>query len=174
MSVKSVFILAIGEGMKAAKLVQDPASKANAYAALALAMAQTGSISISENDLEETPASASPAKGKEALKPETSKATAKSGAAKSTPKAEVAPEPVAEVEPEISEEWTEEMVNLKADQIAYINWLRESYEEEQLNNVVSQFSEGTMTSLDEITPLNVDAFVTFVDALLKDAEAEAQ
>lgn len=172
-NVRSMFVSAINEGMKAAKMVQDPAAKANAYAAIASALAETGLINISaDGEFEEgtaaapsTPAS-TPAKGKDALK-------AGAGKAKAQKDPEPKPEPEAPAEapePELTEEWTEDMISLKADQIAYLQWLRESYEEAQLNATVEQFSEGTMSTLDDISPLNIDAFVAFVQTLLESGE----
>lgn len=165
-NLKSIFVQAINGGMAAAKGIPDAEKRALAYASLAQAMALTGGITIAVDSDFEDGAAAAPAKGKESLKPETAKATKPSTAKAPAPKAEAAPEPEPVLEPELSEEWNDEMVELKADQIAYIQTLREQFEPDQLNETVSQFSEGVMKTMDEISPLNIDAFVGFVQGLL--------
>lgn len=182
-TVKKLFSEALQNGMKAANGITDNYQRATAYAALASAMAKTGLVAggnLEETDAEATAApAATTEKGKDSLKPETAKAKAAPApiapaAKKEEKKAEPEPaaeEPATEEEPELTEEWTDEMVELKGEQIAFISELKEQYEEATLNDCVEQFSEKTMSSLDEITPLNIDAFVAFMQALINQQEA---
>lgn len=185
-TVKGLFSQAITEGMNAAKRITDPYQKAEAYASLADAMARTGLVSGTNLDEAETSEATTPeTKGKEALKPEANKAKA-TPKKKEEPKAKAketkAEEPEVEEnteeeqeeaaaeEPELTEEWTDEMLTLKADHIGFIQQLKDDYEEEALEGCVQQFSEGTMSSLDEITPLNIDGFIAYMQALIQQQE----
>jgi hypothetical protein len=173
-TIKRLFSDAIQQGMKAANGITDFYEKAIAYAALADAMARTGLIAgnnLEEAETDATAAASTTEKGKNSLKPEATKTKAAPAASKKEEKkVEPEPKPAAETEPELTEEWTDEMVELKSEQIAFINKLKEEYEESALNNCVEQFSEKTMSTLDEITPLNIDAFVAFMQALINQQE----
>lgn len=167
-TVKDLFLKAVNEGMKSAAMIQEPAHKANAYAAIAHALALTGLAGSATGDTgiqtDSTPASAAPAAaatGKNALKPDAGK------------KAETTPAPAA-VEPEapeaeLTDEWTDEAIAIKADGIAFIGQLKENYDEASLDQCVQQFSEGQLQTLGEISPLNIDAFVAFMEAMIAQA-----
>lgn len=174
-TVKKLFSDAIQKGMQAATAITDPYQKATAYAALADAMAKTGLVAganLEETEAETTsaPTATATEKGKDSLKPEAAKSKAAPAPKKAEKAVEPEPEQPTETEAELTEEWTDEMVELKSDQIAFISQLKEEYEEEALNGCVEQFSEGVMSSLDEITPLNIDAFVAFMQALINQQE----
>lgn len=174
-TIKGLFTQAIVEGMAAAKKISENKDKALAYAALADAMARTGLV-VGTNLDEETPTEE--VKGKDSLAPEKQKTPAPAAKPKPQP-----PQPQVEndlesieepasAEAELTDEWTEETIELKAAGVAFINTLKEQYDEETLNNCVGQFSEGTMKTLAEITPLNIDGFVSFMEALIAAASEE--
>lgn len=208
-SIKELFIKSITEGMKAAEMVSDASQKAQAYAALASALAETGLVRSKEEQAEPT--------GKEALKPEATKGKAKKKTVKEV-ETEVAPveqeevahevveettpveEPVqeeeevvaeaitpeetqavetAEVEAieeasevELTEEWTDASLEALADEIQFIAYLKEAYDEEQINECIASFSEGLFNTLDDINPLNIKGFVAFMQCLIAQADEE--
>lgn len=173
-TVKEMFSNCVQDGIKAAKSIAEPNQKAMAYAEIAKALAMTGLVggtnieSISEESEPETGAD----KGKESLKapvPKTKKKEDKKEDKKETAKKEKAvvesKEEATPSEPELSEEWTDEMVELKSEQIAKMNQFKEEFGEEPVEQCVSMFSEGQYESLADITPLNIDAFVAFMESL---------
>lgn len=173
--VQDTFLKAINEGMAAARMIQDPAHKASAYAQLAHALAITGLVANPATDstgsaeqAEEAAVPATPAKGKDSLKPDASKV--KKEESVTPPAAPAAEAPEAEA----SEEWTEELITQKADQIEYISNLKNDYDENQLNQCVQKFSDGHLSTLDDISPLNIDAFVAFMQGLIAQLAADAQ
>jgi len=203
-SIKELFIKSITEGMKAAEMVSDASQKAQAYAALASALAETGLVKNKDNDVLEPI-------GKESLKLEATKGKGKKKAA-----APVKPEVVEEVqevvqeepvaveevvveeevivpvttqeevaievaeeeaiqeasEPELTEEWTDESLANLANEIEFIGYLKEAYDEEQINECINSFSEGLFNSLDDINPLNIKGFVAFMQCLIAEADNE--
>jgi hypothetical protein len=165
-TVKGLFSTAITRGMAAAEKITDNNQRALAYAALADAMAKTGLISGTNLDDGEVVTTPAEVKGKEALKPET-------GKNKPVPEKKLTPKPEEKPveEPELTEEWTDEAAEKKAEQIEFVQGLKAEYEEATLNNCVEQFSEGVMKTLDEITPLNIDAFVEFMKGLIAQQES---
>lgn len=169
-SVKSMFSEALTKGMAAAANIPDSYNKAMAYAALAQAAAQTGLMTIAaetamevkgaeDKEVKEVPAKEEKA-GKESLKAPAKGTGLKPAApAKETPKEE--PKQI-----EDTTEWTEEMVAKYKEDIDVVGKFREEYGDESINQCVEQFSEGTMKSVeDDITPLNIKAFRTFLETL---------
>lgn len=199
-SIKELFIKSITEGMKAAEMVSDASQKAQAYAALASALAETGLVKTKDSDVSEPI-------GKESLKPEATKGRGKKKtAAPAEPEVveEVQEVPVQEVEevveeevivpvtqeeevavevaeeeaiqeasePELTEEWTDEASAALADEIEFIGYLKEAYDEDQINECIASFSEGLFNSLDDINPLNIKGFVAFMQCLIAEADSE--
>lgn len=165
-SINQLFTTMISNGAEAIDGISDPKDKAMAFAALAGALAQTGLVSIEEGrpssiplqeDLEEM------AKPKAPAPTASKKAEPKKAAAKKV-------EPVVE-EVETPEEWTDEAIALMPEEYEALVEMLDEYEEESLNDVVSNFSEGVLSEIHDITPLNVKAFLHYVKMLLSEDEA---
>jgi hypothetical protein len=176
-TIKEIFVKAINNGLKATETIVESKDKAMAYAALASALAQSGLILTNATaDTEtSTPAvskdantkAAAPAKevkpesktpGKEALKQGTDK-----GVKPEETKVEAAAE---QKEVELPETWTDEAVEIKAEQIEALGKLREEYGDEIMNQGVEMFSEGVYKTIEDINPRNIDAFLAFVTAMI--------
>jgi hypothetical protein len=168
-SIKDLFIQVVNKGLESIQGVSDPTQKTLAYAELAKALAMTGRVGSAMMDSSEE------LTGKEALKevPKAPKTQKTEETKVEAPKAETkAPKEVkkeAVKEDEISEEWNEEMLELKKDAIEALSKFREEYDDDSLNSAVGMFSEGQLESLDDISPLNVDAFLSFLGTLLEEA-----
>lgn len=168
-----VFTSAINEGLTAARAIADTSKKAEVFAQLAQAIAQTGLVTASEGT---TDTAAEP----EAPKAEAPKKSPKADAKKAlTPKpdktVEKKEEPKAEAkdakEPEWTTEWTDEaMVAFDKE----LDTLAEKVEEygEELNAVVAEFSEGKYNNPDDLNPLNIRAFLVYLSDLEKSLEEE--
>ena len=175
-----IFRQLIANGVKAAESTSAPGEKALAYAELAKAVAMamtTKPTNYSAAEPETSVAAIAAEKtdsvnGKESLKRTASKA-------KKEPEPTVAVEPevtATEVElhpglptysetieePEIDDSWTEELLEEKAEQINIINELIETYGPDAMDKYMTQFSQGVLTTCDEISPMNIDAFILFV------------
>lgn len=166
-TMKELFLTAINNGMASAKMIQDPAHKANAYAALAHAMALTGLAGSADAPIESAPSVAK--SGKDSLKPGADKKAETPTPAVAAGEQTVSSESEAP-EAELTDEWTDEAVAAKADQITFIENLKAEYEESALDQCVQQFSEGQLQTLSEISPLNIDAFVAFMEAMINQAQ----
>jgi hypothetical protein len=158
-TIKELFVKAINNGFKSTEMIAEAKDKAMAYAAIATAIAQSGLIASNESAGEaeapvKTPAASTPT-GKDAIK------TGADKGSKAAPKAPATP--VAPAEIEIVEEWTDEMIELKGSQVEKLNALKEEYGDDVINQGVEMFSENIYHSIDEITPLNIDAFLDFVE-----------
>jgi hypothetical protein len=164
-TIKELFVKAINNGFKSTEMIAEAKDKAMAYAAIATAIAQSGLIASNESAGEaeapvKTPAASTPT-GKDAIKTGADKGSKAAPKAPATPVAPVEPAVPAEIE--IVEEWTDEMIELKGSQVEKLNALKEEYGDDVINQGVEMFSENIYHSIDEITPLNIDAFLDFVE-----------
>jgi hypothetical protein len=171
--LSTLFVEAINEGLKAAKLIQAPEQKATAYAALAQAMAQTGLISSGDGAdtvpdttpaAASTPAPAATGKGslKAGIKPKVTTPPAEKAAA---PIEKAAPVVAPVVEPELADEWNDVTLAAKASELEMMTQCREYYGDEALLGALSDFSEGVLTTFEDITPLNIDGFLEYLKGL---------
>mgnify|MGYP006894300769 CR=1 FL=1 len=174
-TISQMFVNLVNDGIKASKTISDPKEKALACAELAKALAITGLVSTSSGDSEAQEV----AETKEALK------NKPKGKQKPVKEEEPEVEETQEVEDETTEteeeaatdaelvdEWTEEMVELKAEQLEFVQQLQEEYDEETIDECVRNFSEGVLNGIEEISPLNIDGFVAYMEMLIADAEDE--
>lgn len=160
-NLKELFAFCVQEAVKSAKSITEPYQKSQAYSNVALALATmrgTSDLSYDENVSE-----------KEAIQEPVPKA--KSTAKESAPTNSKASktESTSVPEPELINEWTEEMLALKAEQIDTLTKLKEEYGEEAMDNCVSMYTEGVYNSLADITPLNIDGFIVFLEQLMNEA-----
>lgn len=77
----------------------------------------------------------------------------------------------AEISDEVfTEEWTDESLAALSDEIEFIGYLKENYEESTINECITAFSEGLFNTLDDINPLNIKGFVAYMQCLISEAE----
>ena len=178
-SVNQMFATMMSEGMTAAKAISDPEKKAMACAELAKALAMTGLIVIGDTPttVVETPADAKEALKEKPKPKQTSKAKEEAKetqepAAEEETEATETEAPAESGQAEVVDEWTEEMVEMFSEQLATIQQLQEEYDEETLDDCVKNFSEGVLNGIEDISPLNIDGFIAYIQMLLADAEAE--
>lgn len=178
-SVNQMFAQMMSEGMNATKAISDPKDRALACAELAKALAMTGLIVI-----DDTPAATvSAEEAKEALKekPKIKQKPAK----KDEPVKEEAPAEDAETEEEeaaatedgeveVVDKWTEEMIEMFSEQLEAVQQLQEEYDEETIDECVQNFSEGVLNGIEDISPLNIEGFLAYMQMLIADAEEDAE
>lgn len=177
-TVKEMFVSVIGESIKAAGAIIEQDKKAMAYAEIAKALAMTGLVGADsqlESDVsdkkQQTTTSA-----KDALKNKPNAKKVETAPAQE-PKAEQpkveqpkAEEPKAPVEPsvELVEVWNEDMQTAKAEEMKFILEQMEAIGNDELEVLIGKYSEGQLSSMTDITPLNVSAFVFYVKQTIKD------
>lgn len=85
------------------------------------------------------------------------------------PQEPIAEEPVATPAPtevEIVDEWTEEMLNLKAEQLGILNAYVEAWGDTYVyNDCLGCFSENAFTGAENVRPSNIDGFVVYLNDL---------
>lgn len=197
-SIKDLFIKSISEGMKAAEMIPDASNKATAFAEIAKALALTGQVR-NDKGVEAEPAgkdSLKPETSKGGRKKKKEEPVVVEETVKEEPVVEepTVEEPVveetttedtevveelnqeaeqeaAETSDDIyTEEWTDESLEALSDEIGFIGYLKENYDEDAINECIAAFSEGLFNTLDDINPLNIKGFVSYMQCLIADAE----
>ena len=185
-----IFTTSINEAMKAAKAIPDAGKRAEVYANIAAAIATTGLVTGSTAEAEpratmgmgsEDMASLERAKreAETAPKKKTEKAEKKS-APKTDAKKALKQEPDKTVDDEVKEEtpqwtteWTDEAMNAFEEELTTLESKMETYGDE-LNLVVQEFSSNKYKSADELNPLNIRAFLAYLEALENSEEDEEE
>ena len=167
MSLTDLYQRVLMSGVDALAEISDPYSKAMAAAALATAM-----NSSSSNFEEETAEPAVPAKrtrkSKEEKQADATVVCAETEVAAETPQesTEETVDPVvadtAANEQEQSSGFDEESSKKYEVQLALINAAIEEHGIENMETWISSFSDGVLTSINDINPQNIDAFYTFL------------
>lgn len=195
-NITKVFNSLLAEGTKAMQQISEPKDKAMAAAELLKAIAATGSVYLTDDNIE-----ASTEEVVEAVKEPKTKAKGKTTPkAKSSSKAEEKKSKVAEekaeetveeldqtveeaeqepenkeeaaaTEVELTEEWTDEAMDVLSEELEFVGQMQEEYDEEQLNECISMFSEGNLKTVEDLNPLNIKGFVAFIQELLADGQA---
>jgi hypothetical protein len=166
--------------MKAAKAIPDAGKRAEIYANIATAIATTGLVTGSSAEevtrsttmgsedvasMERAKHEAEAAPKKKAEKAE-KKADAKTDAKKAlkqTPDKTVDDE-VKEETPQWTTEWTEEAMEAFADELNTLETKIAEYGEE-LDEAVKEFSSEKYKSVDDLNPLNIRAFLAYLESL---------
>ena len=185
-----IFTTSVNEAMKAAKAIPDAGKRAEVYANIAAAIATTGLVTGSTAEAEpratmgmgsEDMASLERAKreAETAPKKKTEKAEKKS-APKTDAKKALKQEPDKTVDDEVKEEtpqwtteWTDEAMNAFEEELTTLESKMETYGDE-LNLVVQEFSSNKYKSADELNPLNIRAFLAYLEALENSEEDEEE
>ena len=62
-------------------------------------------------------------------------------------------------------DWNDITLNKFANEIQFVNQLKEAFGEETCNMLMQQYSQGTYSSVDELVPANIKGFVAYVQQL---------
>lgn len=194
--MRNVFEYLVNTGMEQLDLIADAEKKALICADLAKAIAQsgllTGSVAVEENveaqepkEEKKTTKKSTKKSKKDALKPEASKVETTTTEIVEeeieVPQApevteEVPQEPVMEEtvetpqEPaqqvEMVDEWTDEMCELKAEQLELLSAYCEAWGEDYVyGDCLGAFSEGAFSGAENVRPSNIDGFVVYLQEL---------
>ena len=182
-----IFTTSVNEAMKAAKAIPDAGKRAEIYANIATAIATTGLVtgSSAEEVARSTTMGSEDVASMERAKRETEaapkkkaekaekKADAKTDAKKAlkqTPDKTVDDE-VKEETPQWTTEWTEEAMEAFADELNTLETKIAEYGEE-LDEAVKEFSSEKYKSVDDLNPLNIRAFLAYLESLENSDEEE--
>lgn len=183
--MKEKFEQLINIGMEQLDFIDNPKDKALVCAELAQAIISTGvfleigetSKDVNEPEVKEEKKTAkkkTSSKGKSALKKEAAKEEITEEIAPEAPneiKEEVPEMPEVPTEPvsnevEIADEWTEEMIELKGEQLGRLNQYVDAWGEEYVyGDALLAFSEGAFSGGENVRPTNIDGFLAYLDAL---------
>ena len=181
-----IFTTSVNEAMKAAKAIPDAGKRADIYANIATAIATTGLVTgssaeevarsttmgsedVASMERAKREAEAAPKKAEKAEKKADAKTDAKK-ALKQTPDKTVDDE-VKEETPQWTTEWTEEAMEAVADELNTLETKIAEYGEE-LDEAVKEFSSEKYKSVDDLNPLNIRAFLAYLESLENSDEEE--
>lgn len=193
-----IFTTSVNEALKAAKAVPDAGKRAEVYASIALALAQTGLVTGNEvaepvahtgmgsedvASMERAKHEAKTAEAAPKKKPSLPKTEKADKAEKADKKADAkkalkpAPDKTSddEVKEEVkvwTDEWTDEALEFFSEELATLESKMELYGDD-LNDVISEWSSNKYNSPDELNPLNIRAFLTYLESLENSLEEEA-
>lgn len=190
------FEFLINTGVQSLEMVADGEKKAAICAELAKAIAMSGVLRGTEVEEETTPVEEPKTTGKgkrstskksnskkEALKTENQKEETVTPVEEAPAAPEMPTEPVEEApqapieeeptpvpaptaEVEVVDEWTEEMLTLKAEQLGILNSYVEAWGADYVyTDCLGCFSENAFTGADNVRPSNIDGFVVYLNQL---------
>lgn len=180
----------INTGVSAVEGIVDAKERAMVCAELAKAVAMSGVLKASDVDESISPADiekpekeakkgskSSKSNKKEALKTENQKKETATPVEEAAPvdepevpqapvEEEVVETPAPAQEVEIVDEWTEEMQQLKAEQLEILNSYVEAWGDEYVyNDCLGCFTENTLVGAENVRPSNIDGFVVYLNEL---------
>lgn len=182
-NIKEIFLTTINKGLEATSLISDPKDKALAYAQIARALATTGLVrdAVLPKDVDITIE-----ENKEAIKEEAKKATKKKTSQKqkskqaeetkeeSQPEVQETAEPEAQetVETPAEDQETEKELDWDdvTEEVDILNDFKGTYGDDAINECIRAFSDNVLVSIEDITPANIKAFVTYLNMLQNEAE----
>lgn len=165
--LNELFMQLINESISSLEMVSEPKDKANGYIELAKAIAMsnllTSSMEVTAKEVKETKKASGKKETKKANKEKEPKVVEEIIETEEEVQVtdEVQEEPQV-VEEEVQEEETSAEFEQSVERLRqYLN----EYGEEALNDCVGMFSNGILTSLEDINEENIDAFLIFLDEL---------
>lgn len=189
----NTFEFLINTAVENLEMIGDAKDKATICAELAKAIAMSGALRpetevipapVKEEKEEPKKTSKKKSNKKDALKTENTKTPApveEPVTLAEEPTQEIAPEipeepvvtppempeePAQVPEVEIVDEWTEEMQELKTEQLQLLNAYVEAWGEEFVyNDCLSAFSEGALVGGENVRPSNIDGFIVYLNEL---------
>lgn len=186
-----VFMTLVDEAVTAAKGIPEAAKKAEVLARLAQAVATTGLVKGDSEAKSEPPAKTQKPKNMgsedkaamehakaEAEPPAGKKPDAKEALKQKPDKTAGAKEKAGlpklpkKMDKKWTTEWTEEALEAFSDELDKLSEKAELYGED-LNEVVKAFSEGKYSSPEDLNPLNIHAFMVYLESLEAEDDEEA-
>ena len=171
MNLNETYYQTLEQGLEALGQISDPYSKAMAAAALATAITsynceETQSVGA-EPQSAGTESQAAPKRSRKkaepaAVEPEVPAVVVAAPVEEPTPESVTAEsQPVTE---DAALPWTEADYKTFETQLALINGALAEHGEENMNAWVADFSSGVLSSIQDITPANIEAFYTYLTA----------
>ena len=164
-NVRKIFESTINEAIQSAENVTDFKERALAFAEISKALAMTGLVNG---------ASMEPAGSKSDLEETAPVLTEEKEEENTDVVGEVEEEQESSDDTSEEEVWTEEAIEEKAESLEFLREVRSTYDDENINECLSDFSNGLLTNIDEdVTPDNIDAFVIYLKELIEGNEEQA-
>jgi hypothetical protein len=173
-NLKKTFLESLQKGFDAAKLITEPKDKAIAYAQLAQAIATTGLIDnaeIEEKDENKETTTKKKTSGKDSLKAESGKGNKKEEVVAEEP---TTPEKVEETSEVVEDNWdSEEIRSQYEEQLTRLQAYVDAWGEDYVyTDLLNAWTEGAFNGADNVRPSNIDGFLTYIDALVEQSEAQ--
>lgn len=180
-TVKEMMVESLSKAGKAADQITDNMSRATAFTALAQACA--AALSVSKSDGSEVVTSTLVEEAEKPKKAPSKKDTVKQSAPKKKKEEEPVPESATEEEeqtantteePTLTDEWDATAMELLANEMAEFNRYCEMFadDDDVLNDMISDATEGTAKNREDVTPLNIKMVVAYLQAQEAAAEEE--
>ncbi len=183
-----IFATSVNKAMEAAKAIPDAGKRAEIYASIATAIATTGLVNgssaetvahtvmgsedVASMERAKHEAEAAPKKKAEKVEKKEAPKTDAKKALKQKPDKTVDDE-VKEETPQWTTEWTDEAMEAFAEELEILETKMELYGAD-LDDAVKEFSSNKYESADDLNPLNIRAFLAYLESLENSSEDEEE
>lgn len=175
-TVRDMMVDSLAKASKAAEQITSSVERAHAFSELAEACASALAVKGAESaevDSKKTEAEEAEVKEeKQEEKKEEKKPTKKRATKKKEPEPE--PEEDEEESEELTEEWTTYAMEALADEVAKFEGYCEQFDDEVINGMISDATEGVAKDRNDVTPLNIKLILDYIHQLEEAAENEEE
>ena len=174
-TVRDMMVDSLAKASKAAEQITSSVERAHAFSELAEACASALAVKGAESaEVDSKKAEAEEAEVKE--EKEEKKEEKKPAKKRATKKKEPEPEPEEDEEEseELTEEWTTYAMEALADEVAKFEGYCEQFDDEVINGMISDATEGVAKDRNDVTPLNIKLILDYIHQLEEAAENEEE
>lgn len=174
-TVRDMMVDSLAKASKAAEQITSSVERAHAFSELAEACASALAVKGAESaEVDSKKVEAEEAEIKE--EKEEKKEEKKPAKKRATKKKEPEPEPEEEEEEseELTEEWTTYAMEALADEVAKFEGYCEQFDDEVINGMISDATEGVAKDRNDVTPLNIKLILDYIHQLEEAAENEEE
>ena len=174
-TVRDMMVDSLAKASKAAEQITSSVERAHAFSELAEACASALAVKGAESaDVDSKTAEAEEVDVNEEKeeKKEEKKPTKKRASKKKEPEPE--PEEEEEESEELTEEWTTFAMETLADEVAKFEGYCEQFDDEVINGMISDATEGVAKERNDVTPLNIKLILDYIHQLEEAAENEEE
>ena len=170
-TVRDMMVDSLAKASKAAEQITSSVERAHAFSELAEACASALAVKGAESaEVDSKKAEAEEVDVKE--EKEEKKPAKKRASKKKEPEPE--PEEEEEESEELTEEWTTFAMETLADEVAKFEGYCEQFDDEVINGMISDATEGVAKERNDVTPLNIKLILDYIHQLEEAAENEEE
>lgn len=174
-TVRDMMVDSLAKASKAAEQITSSVERAHAFSELAEACASALAVKGAESaevDSKKAEAEEVDVNEEKEEKKEEKKPTKKRASKKKEPEPE--PEEEEEESEELTEEWTTFAMETLADEVAKFEGYCEQFDDEVINGMISDATEGVAKERNDVTPLNIKLILDYIHQLEEAAENEEE